>query len=119
LVDLSSQAGNDLNYVRLAFRYVRLSAPAAPDNAVDAAAVDARPFARAVDAVAPEFGQFALQRHAPGYSLRAAAEVYSSDSVESSVPPELVLWPGGANEGHEEVGELAEAQEVLGWLWEW
>jgi hypothetical protein len=109
LVDLSSQAGNDLNYVGLAFRYVRLSAPA----------VDARPFARAVDAVAPAFEQFALQRHAPGYSLRAAAEVYSSDSVESSVLPELVLWPGGANEGHEEVGELAEAQEVLGWLWEW
>lgn len=93
---------------------MRLSAPA-----VDAAAVDAKPFARAVDAVAPAFGQFALQRHAPGYSSRAAAEVYSSDSVKSSVPPELVLWPGGANEGHEEVDELAEAQEVLGWLWEW
>ena len=96
-----------------------LSAPAAPDNAVDVAAVDARPFALAVDAAAPAFGQFVLQRHARGYSLRAVAEVYSSDSVGSSVPPELVLWPGGGNEGHEEVGELAEAQEVLGWLWEW
>jgi hypothetical protein len=108
LVDLSSQAWNDPSSVGLAFRYVLLSAPAAPDNAVDAA-VDARPFALAVDAVAPAFGQFALQRQEQGYSSRAAAEVYSADSVVSSVPPELVLWPGGGNEGHEEVDGLAEA----------
>jgi hypothetical protein len=107
LVDLSSHVWNDPSYVGLAFRYVLLSARAAP-------AADARPFALAVDAVAPVFGQFALQRHARDYLLRAAAEAYSADSVGSSVPPELVLWPGGGNEGHEEVGELAEAQEVLG-----
>jgi hypothetical protein len=47
--------------------------------------------------------------------LRVAAEVDSADSVESSAPPELVLLPGGGNEGREEVGELVEAQEVLGW----
>ena len=81
-----------------------LSALAAPDNVVDAAVVDARPFALAVDVVAPAFGQSALQRHAWDYSLRVAAVVDSA---------ELALWPDGGNEGHE-VGELAEAQEVLG-----
>jgi hypothetical protein len=98
---------------------VLLSAPAAPDNADDAddAVVDARPFvALVVDAAAPAFGQSALQIRAQDYSLRVAAEVDSADSVDSSAPPELVLWLGGGNEGHEEVGELAEAQEVLGWL---
>jgi len=95
---------------------VLLSALAAPDDADDAA-VDARPFvALVVDAAAPAFGQSALQIRAQDYSLRVAAEVDSADSVESSAPPELVLWLGGGNEGHEEVGELAEAQEVLGWL---
>lgn len=97
-----------------------LSALAAPDDAVDAvdAAVDdARPFVvLVVDAAAPAIGQSALQMRAQDYSLRVAAEVDSADSVESSAPPELVLWLGGGNEGHEEVGELAEAQEVLGWL---
>ena len=113
MVDLSSQAWNDPSCVDLAFRYVLLSALAAPDNAVDAAAaaaaaaaVDARLFALAVDVVAPAFGQSALQRHARDYSLRVAAVVDSA---------ELVLWPDGGNEGHE-VGELAEAQEALGWL---
>ena len=83
-----------------------LSALAATDNTVDAAVVDARPFALAVDVVAPAFGQSALQRHAPGYLLRVVAVVDSAG---------LVLWPGGGNEGHE-VGELVEAQEVFGWL---
>jgi hypothetical protein len=91
---------------------VLLSALAAPDGAVDA-----RPFvALVVDVVAPAFGQSALQIRAQDYSLRVAAEVDSADFVESSAPPELVLWLDGGNEGHEEVGELAEAQEVLGWL---
>jgi hypothetical protein len=115
---MSSHVWGDLSYVGLAFRHVLLSALAAPGNAVDTAA-DARPFALSVDSVAPAFEQFPLQRHARNYLLRAAAEVHSADSVESSVPPELVLWPGGGSEGHEEVGELAEVQEVLGWLWEW
>jgi hypothetical protein len=98
------------------FRYVLLSALAAPDGADDGA-VDARPFvALVVDVVAPAFGQSALQIRAQDYSLRVAAEVDSADFVESSAPPELGLWLGGGNEGHEEVGELAEAQEVLGWL---
>jgi hypothetical protein len=97
---------------------VLLSVLAAPDTADDAA-VDARPFvALVVDAAAPAFGQSALQMRAQDYSLRVAAEVDSADSVELSAPPELVLWLGGGNESHEEVGELAEAQEVLGWLWE-
>ena len=94
-----------------------LSALAAPDDAVDAAVDDARPFvALVVDAAAPAIGQSALQIRAQDYSLRVAAEVDSADSVESSASPELVPWLGGGNEGHEEVGELAEAQEVLGWL---
>jgi hypothetical protein len=91
---------------------VLLSALAAAD-----AAVGARPFvALVVDAAAPAFGQSALRMRAQGYSLRVAAEVDSADSVESSAPPELVPWLGAGNEGHEEVGELAEAREVLGWL---
>jgi len=89
----------------------------ADDAAADAAADDARPFVALVfDAVAPAFGQSALQIRAQDYSLRVAAEVDSADFVELSAPSELVLWLGGGNEGHEEVGELAEAQEVLGWL---
>ena len=94
-----------------------LSALAAPADAVDAAVDDARPFvALVVDAAAPAFGQSALQIRAQDYLLRVAAEVDSADSVESSVSPELVPSLSGGNESHEEVGELAEAQEVLGWL---